>query len=149
MSPRQSPPKPLPPGGGGGLKAIEGIGPVYAEKIRQAGVRSTAALLEKGRTPKDRQALAEATGVSSQLLLEWVNRAELFRVKGIGEQYSDLLEAAGVDTVVELSKRNPKALYETLATVNNEKNLVNQMPGLNRVKNWVKAAKSLKRMVKY
>lgn len=128
---------------------IEGIGAAYAAKLRKADVRTTEALLKKGGTKKGRKELAGVTGFSTKMILEWVNRADLFRVKGIGEQYSDLLEAAGVDTVVELAKRKPESLLETLIKVNIKKNLVNQAPGLSQVKAWVKHAKSLKRAVEY
>jgi predicted flap endonuclease-1-like 5' DNA nuclease len=128
---------------------IEGIGEAYAVKLRQAGVRTTENLLEKGGTAKGRQELAKATGFSTKMILEWVNRADLYRVSGIGAQYSDLLEAAGVDTVLELANRKPEALLEALAKVNAKKNLVNLLPGLSRVQAWVKHAKSLKRAVEY
>lgn len=128
---------------------IEGIGAAYAAKLRKADVRTTEALLKKGGTKKGRKELAGVTGFSTKMILEWVNRADLFRVKGIGEQYSDLLEAAGVDTVVELAKRKPESLLETLIKVNIKKNLVNQAPGLSQVKAWVKHAKSLKRAVEH
>lgn len=131
------------------ISDIEGIGPVYAAKLRKAGVRSTNELLKKGGSKKGRQELAKATGFTTKIILEWVNRADLFRVKGVGSQYSDLLEAAGVDTVVELAKRKPEALLETMVKVNEAKNKVNQMPGLSIVKAWVKNAKSLKRAVEY
>jgi predicted flap endonuclease-1-like 5' DNA nuclease len=128
---------------------IEGIGEVYAVKLRQAGVKTTESLLQKGSTRKGRQELAKNTGLSTKLILKWVNRADLYRVSGIGAQYSDLLEFAGVDTVVELASRKPEALLETLAKVNEKKNLVRLMPGLSQVKAWVKNAKSLKRVVEY
>jgi len=128
---------------------IEGIGEAYAVKLRQAGVKTTESLLQKGGTPKGRQELAKATGFSTKMILNWVNRADLYRVSGIGAQYSDLLEAAGVDTVPELATRKPEALLEALAKVNEKKNLVNLMPGLSRVEAWVKQAKSLKRAVEY
>ena len=88
------------------IEEIEGVGPAYAKKLRAAGVRSTDALLKKGGAKKGRDALADATGFSSATILEWVNRADLMRVKGVGSEYSDLLEAAGVDTVKELRNRN-------------------------------------------
>jgi predicted flap endonuclease-1-like 5' DNA nuclease len=128
---------------------IEGVGEVYGVKLRQAGVKTTESLLQKGRTPKGRQELAKATGFSTKVILNWVNRADLCRVSGIGAQYADLLEAAGVDTVPELAGRKPEALLEALAKVNEKKNLVNLMPGLSRVTSWVKQAKSLKRVVEY
>lgn len=128
---------------------IEGIGAAYAAKLRKADVRTTESLLKVGGTKKGRKELANTTGFSTKMILEWVNRADLFRVKGIGEQYSDLLEAAGVDTVAELAKRKPESLLEALIKVNEKKNLVNQAPGLSQVKAWVKHAKSLKRAVEY
>ncbi|MCL4269606.1 MAG: DUF4332 domain-containing protein [Anaerolineales bacterium] len=131
------------------ISQIEGIGPVNAAKLSKAGVRGTNGLLKMGATRKGRQELAKATGFSAKVILEWVNRADLFRVKGIGTQFSDLLEAAGVDTVPELAARNPEALLEALTKVNAKKNLVNQLPGLNNVKAWIKNAKSLKRIVEY
>lgn len=131
------------------ISEIEGIGPVNAAKLNKAGVRGTNGLLKMGATRKGRAELAKATGFTPKTILEWVNRADLFRVKGIGTQYSDLLEAAGVDTAVELATRKPEALLEAMAKVNAKKNLVNQLPGLSNVKAWVKNAKSLKRVVEY
>jgi predicted flap endonuclease-1-like 5' DNA nuclease len=145
----QTPPWPPPSGRGGSIIKIEGIGEAYAAKIRQVGVRTTTALLQKGSTPKGRLELAKATGTSTKLILEWVNRADLFRVKGVGVQYSDLLEAVGVDTVPELAQRKPKALLDAIVKVNLQKNLVNQLPGLSRVETWVNHAKTLEKIVKY
>jgi len=131
------------------LVEIEGVGPANARKLNKAGVRGTNGLLKMGGSSKGRQELAKTTGFSAKTILDWVNRADLFRVKGIGTQYSDLLEAAGVDTVVELAKRKPEALLEVMAKTNAKKNLVNQMPALSLVKTWVKKAGSLKRAVQY
>ncbi len=131
------------------LSDIEGIGSAYSAKLQKAGVRGTNGLLKIGGTKKGRQELAKATGFNAKTILDWVNRADLFRVKGIGTQYSDLLEAAGVDTVVELAKRNPEALLASMVKANEKKNLVNQMPALSKVKEWVKNAKALKRAVEY
>jgi len=131
------------------LEAIEGIGEVYAEKLRAAGVRGTNDLLKKGSTKKGRQALAELADVSEKLILEWVNHADLFRIKGIGPEYADLLEEAGVDTVVELAQRNPNNLYEKIIEVNAEKKLVRRLPTLNMVKAWIAQAKQLPRVITY
>jgi predicted flap endonuclease-1-like 5' DNA nuclease len=131
------------------LADIEGIGGVYARKLKKAGVRGVGSLLTAGATPKGRKELVRATGISGKLILEWVNLADLYRVKGIGSEYSDLLEEAGVDTVVELAKRDSKKLYEKMAAVNMKKKLVRQMPGPKVVTKWVRHAKRLPRVVKY
>lgn len=131
------------------LVEIEGISPANAAKLNKAGVRGTNGLLEMAGSKKGRQELAKATGFAPKTILEWVNRADLFRVKGIGTQYSDLLEAAGVDSVPELAKRKPEALLEALTKANAKKSLVHQLPALSLVKDWVKNAKSLKRVVEY
>jgi len=131
------------------LVDIEGIGEVYAEKLKSVGVTSVEKLLELGATPKGRDDLARQTGISQDLILKWVNRADLYRVKGIGSEYSDLLEAAGVDTVVELAQRNPEALYKKLDEINAEKKLVRRMPTPDQVKEWVEQARQLPRAVHY
>ena len=131
------------------LLKIEGIGEKYAQTLKAAGVRSIEKLLEAGVTPKGRQELAEKTGISEKLILEWVNLADLFRVKGIGEEYSDLLEEAGVDTIPELAQRNPANLYEALEKVNAQKKLVRQLPTRVQVESWVDQAKALPRVVTY
>ncbi len=131
------------------LVDIEGIGEVYAEKLKAVGVTSVEKLLESGATPKGREDLAKQTGISQDLILKWVNRADLYRVKGIGSEYSDLLEAVGVDTVVELAQRNPEALYKKLDEVNAEKKLVRRMPTPDQVKEWVEQARQLPRAVHY
>ena len=131
------------------LKEIEGIGPQYARQLAAAGVRSTEALLKLGATKKGRKELEVKTGIGHKSLLEWVNLADLFRVPGVGEQYSDLLEEAGVDTVLELSIRKPDALTEKLMKINTAKNLVNRPPSAKVVAKWIKAAQKLKRVVEY
>lgn len=131
------------------LIKIEGIGEKYATKLKMLGVSTTEALLERGKTPKGRQELSEKTGITEKQILEWVNLADLFRIKGVGEEYSDLLEEAGVDTVVELAQRNGDNLYQSLLAANREKKLVRKMPTLGQVKDWIEQAKKLPRIVSY
>jgi predicted flap endonuclease-1-like 5' DNA nuclease len=131
------------------LEDIEGIGAVKARKLRKAGVASIAQLLEKGGTPEGRKAIAKATAIKPSLILEWVNHADLFRIIGVGEEYADLLEEAGVDTVIELSKRNPQALYAKLVEVNAAMRLVRKLPGRRQVGRWISQAKRLPRRIKY
>ena len=131
------------------LKKIEGVGEKFADKLRMYGITTIESLLEKGATPKGRQEIAEKTGIAEKLVLEWVNLGDLFRVRGIGEEYSDLLEEAGVDTVVELSKRNADNLYEKLLEVNTAKKLVRRLPSKSLVEGWIEQAKKLGRVVSY
>ncbi|MCB0260647.1 MAG: DUF4332 domain-containing protein [Calditrichaeota bacterium] len=131
------------------ISDIEGIGPAYAEKLRAAGVKSVAALLKKGCTRKGRQELAEATGLDASLILKWVNAADLYRVRGIGSEYAELLERSGVDTVKELRNRNAENLHAKMAEVNESggRRLVRQLPSLSMVQTWVENAKTLEPMV--
>ena len=131
------------------ITEIEGIGDVNAQKLKEAGVTTVESLLEKGKTPKGRKDLAEKTSISGKLILGWVNRADLFRIKGVAEEYGDLLEIAGVDTVPELAQRNADNLYEKLAEVNEAKNLVRKLPSKDQVKGWVEQAKGLPRVIEY
>ena len=128
---------------------IEGIGEVYSQKLHEAGVATTEELLQQGATPGGRKELAQKTGISDRLILKWVNRADLFRVKGIGEQYSDLLAAAGVETVLELAQRRPDHLHEKLVETNEAKRLVRVVPSLEHVADWVQQARKLSRVVSY
>jgi predicted flap endonuclease-1-like 5' DNA nuclease len=128
---------------------IEGIGQVYASKLQQAGISSTETLLTAGATPLGRKDLAEKTGVSERLILKWVNRADLFRIKGVGEQYSDLLAAAGVETVLELAQRVPVHLHDKLVETNKAKHLVRVVPTAELVAEWVLLAQQLTRVVTY
>ena len=128
---------------------IEGIGPAYAAKLSAVGIRTTNTLLDQGCGPEERKQLAATTGISETLILEWVNLADLYRVRGVGSEYSDLLEEAGVDTVVELSNRVPENLWEKMVEVNKAKNLVNKLPGVKQVKDWVTQAKKMPRVVTY
>ena len=131
------------------LVTVEGIGQVYAQKLEDAGITNTDLFLQKGATPKGRQELAEATGISGKLILEWLNHVDLFRIKGVSEEYADLLEAAGVDTVPELAQRNPENLFQKLGEVNQAKKLVRRLPGANQVASWVEQAKNLPRVLEY
>jgi predicted flap endonuclease-1-like 5' DNA nuclease len=131
------------------LLDVEGIGEIYAKKLKEIGVGTTQALLEAGATPKGRKEIAEKSGISDALILEWVNHVDLFRIKGVGSEYADLLEEAGVDTVPELAQRSPENLYQKMVSINKEKKLVRQLPTEARVKSWVEQAKALPRMVHY
>ena len=122
---------------------IEGIGPVNAAKLQKVGVRTTEGLLKVAASKAGRRKLAADADISEIQILEWVNRADLMRIKGVGEEYSDLLEAAGVDTVKELRNRNPNNLHQALLDVNAAKKLVRRPPSLSAVQGWVANAKSL------
>jgi len=131
------------------LSTIEGIGQVYQGKLNKSGVASLESLLKKGASPKGRSELEQQTGISKGLLLEWINRADLFRIKGVGEEYSDLLEASGVDTVVELSNRKANNLYAKMVETNVAKKKVRKLPTENQVEDWVSQAKKLPRVISY
>lgn len=131
------------------LSDIEGIGEKYAAKLQEGGVGSLEALLEKGAEKKNRKAIAENCGISEKLVLNWVNRADLSRVKGVSTQYADLLECAGVDTVPELAQRNAENLHAKMTEVNDEKKLVRQLPSASQVSDWVNQAKELPRVINY
>lgn len=128
---------------------IEGIGPVYAEKLIAAGIETAAALLEKCSAPAGRKALAEETGISDKLILTWANHADLFRVKGIGPQFAELLEAAGVDTVKELKHRNAANLAAKILEVNEEKHLVRRVPVEIEVQRMIEFAQGLEGVMTY
>jgi predicted flap endonuclease-1-like 5' DNA nuclease len=131
------------------IDTIEGLGHRAATRLRKARVRTTEALLKAASTRRGRRNLAEETGLGERMILEWVNRADLMRVKGVGEEYSDLLEAAGVDTIKELRRRNPRNLLGTMVEVNNKKRLVRRLPTEAMVAKWVDYAKTLEPIVKY
>src|SRR5688500_11792049 len=131
------------------LADIEGVGTAPAAKLQSVGIDTVAELLEKGASRKDRETIAESTGISPKLILEWVTLADLMRIKGVGEEFSDLLEEAGVDTVAELATRSSSNLYQKLVEINKTKNLVRQLPGEAVVSEWVTQAKTLPRLVEY
>jgi len=128
---------------------IEGIGPVFTEKLKAVGVETVEKLLEKGATKSGRRGLSKETEIDEKKILKWVNMADLFRIKGIGTQFSELLEAAGVDTVKELRNRNPENLHSKLIEVKEEKKLTRAVPGLDKVKDFIDQAKELEPMVSY
>lgn len=128
---------------------IEGIGDVYAEKLIAAGINTDKEMLEKCCKPAVRKALAEATGISEKLILTWSNHCDLMRINGVGPQFSELLEAAGVDTVKEFRNRKPENLQPKLEEVNAAKNLVRRVPSLKEVEKMVAQAKELPPMMEY
>lgn len=129
------------------LTEIEGIGPAYEEKLKGAGIGSCEELLEKGATAAGRAAIVEASGMDKSRILRFVNHADLCRVKGVGGEYSELLEAAGVDTVPELAQRNADNLAAKMEEVNAEKKLVRAVPSAKQVAGWVEQAKELPRVI--
>lgn len=131
------------------LIKIEGVGDAYVEKLQDIGIKSVQALLEKGATPQGRKEMAAQAGIDESFILRWVNHADLSRIKGVGGQYAELLEAAGVDTVVELAQRNAENLHKHLVATNDEKKLVRKLPNHTQVSNWVKQAKKMPRAIVY
>jgi predicted flap endonuclease-1-like 5' DNA nuclease len=134
---------------GRGFASIEGIGDVFAQTLKRHGINTPSDLLGVGATRKGRVSIEEKTGISNKLILDWINRVDLWRIRGVGEEYADLLEAAGVDTVPELARRNPQNLYQKMVEVNAEKKLVRQLPGEAQVSEWVEQAKNLPRVIEY
>ena len=128
---------------------IEGVGGVYAEKLTAIGISTTAQLLSTCATPKGRKELAEKTGISDKLILRWANHSDLMRIKGVGPQFSELLEAAGVDTVKELRNRVPANLLKKMEEVNAEKQLVRRVPALKEIEKMVEQAKGLDPVMTY
>lgn len=131
------------------IEEIEGIGPVMGEKLRNAGVNTTDKLLQATLSKQQRKELAEQTGISDALILKFANMADLFRINGVGQEYAELLEAAGVDTVVELSNRKAENLCKKMEEVNEEKKLTRRTPPLASVEQWVEEAKVLPRALTY
>ena len=122
---------------------IEGIGPVNEKKLNEAGIKSVNGLLKSCCDKKGRKSVSEASGIDESQLLKWANMADLYRIKGIGSEYSELMEAAGVDTVKELRNRNADNLHAKMVEVNAAKKLVRQLPALSKVKDFVEQAKGL------
>lgn len=128
---------------------IEGIGPTYAAKLEAAQITTTADLLKACADPRGRKALAQATGIDEQRLLKWANMADLMRIKGIGKQYAELLEAAGVDTVKELKQRVAANLAAKMAEVNAARKLTRAVPAAKMVAGWIDQAKTLPPALSY
>ncbi len=131
------------------IEKIEGIGPTYAKKLTAVGVKTTKSLLDRAKDPKGRKQLAADTGIDESYVLKWANMSDLMRINGVGEEYSELLEAAGVDTVKELKHRNPANLAAKMAEVNADRKLVRLLPSAKSVVKWIDQAKSLPAMMTY
>lgn len=132
------------------INEVEGIGAAYAAKLAEAGVTTTDALLDRGAKPSGRQALEAATGISGKLILEWVNHVDLMRLKGVGSEYSDLLEAAGVDSPAELANRNAASLATTFGEVVAARpGIVRRVPTEAEVAGWIAQAKTLPKIVEH
>jgi len=125
------------------ISDIEGIGPSHAQKLAKANIKSVNGLLKKCCDKKGRKNTSQTTGIDESMLLKWANMADLYRIKGVGSEYSELLEAVGVDTVKEMRNRNAANLYEKMKEVNAKKKLVRQLPGQKKVEGFVAAAKKL------
>jgi predicted flap endonuclease-1-like 5' DNA nuclease len=131
------------------IDAVEGIGPKYAEMLRKAGISRSHHLLEKGASRKGRKDLATTTGLDEAQILKWTNMCDLMRIKGVGEEFSELLEAAGVDTVKELAQRKAENLHKAMMEANGKRKMVRQLPSLKQTENWVAQAKTMTPVMTY
>jgi predicted flap endonuclease-1-like 5' DNA nuclease len=129
------------------VEDIEGIGPAFASQLNGAGIRTSDDLLERAGPKAGRDALAAETGISGKLLLEWANACDLMRIKGIGAEFSDLLEAAGVDSAAELAQRNAATLATTFGELNAARGTTRRAPTEAMVADWIAQAKSLPKVV--
>ncbi|GBD85954.1 hypothetical protein BMS3Abin02_02375 [bacterium BMS3Abin02] len=130
------------------IDELSGISVVSARSLRRSRVRTTEALLKRGRTRRGRRQLAEETGLMERQILQWVNRADLMRIRGIGGEYADLLEASGVDTVKELRRRNAASLTNKMMQVNDERKLVRRLPTEGMVARWISLAAETEPVIK-
>lgn len=131
------------------IEELEGVGPVLGEKLRKVGVKDTDSLLTCSRTTKDRKSLAAESGLTTKQILKFANMVDLFRIDGVGSEFAELLEAAGVDTVPALAHRNPVNLTQMMAAKNEEKKLTRRVPSEKEVTKWVAQAKTLPRILEY
>ncbi len=131
------------------LRGIEGIGEEHAGRLKEAGIQSVQALLDKGSSPEGRNELAKTSGIAEAQLLRWLSHADLFRIRGIGEEYADLLQLAGIDTVPELAQRSAENLHRMLIDANEKTPLVRQLPSVNQVKSWIDQARQLPRIIHF
>jgi predicted flap endonuclease-1-like 5' DNA nuclease len=132
------------------IEDVEGIGPAFAEKLAAAGVSTTDALLDRAATSTGRDRLSEETGISERLILEWVNHADLMRIDGVGSEYADLLEAAGVDSCAELARRNAANLATTFQELDAARpNVVRQVPSEATIAGWIEQADRLAKVVSH
>ncbi len=128
---------------------LEGVGEVYAAKLTAAGIKDTDKLLAACKTAKQRADLATRTGISAKRLSKWANMVDLYRIDGVGSEFAELLEAAGVDTVPELAQRNAANLAAAMAKTNEAKKLARRTPSETEVAKWVAQAKKLPRVLEY
>jgi predicted flap endonuclease-1-like 5' DNA nuclease len=131
------------------IEDIEGIGSAHGTKLRAMGISTVEALLERGASPKGRQEIEAETGASCKQILRWVNHADLFRITGVGAEFAELLEAAGVDTLPELAQRSPANLHKALVEVHERRHLTRRVPSENQLTDWISQAKRLARVVTY
>lgn len=131
------------------VEDIEGVGPAYAEALAKAGIKTTEDLLAIGAARNGREDIAAQSGLSEKLILKWINHADLMRISGVGGEFAELLEAAGVDTVKELQHRNAENLAETMKSTNEEKNLTRVVPGADTVAKWIEQAKGMEPAVSH
>jgi predicted flap endonuclease-1-like 5' DNA nuclease len=131
------------------IEDVEGIGPAFGAKLRACGIADADALLAETKTPKQREALAERSGLGEKRVLKFANMVDLYRIGGVGSEYAELLEASGVDTVPELARRNPVELTKRMAEVAKAKKLTRRTPTEAEVAKWVEQAKTLPRMLTY
>jgi hypothetical protein len=131
------------------IQEVEGIAYEHAKELSKAGVLTAEDLLREGATPQGRKDIEYVTRLSHKLILKWVNMVDLFRIRGVSGEYSELLQVSGVNSVPELAERNPEHLYSKMVEVNSKRNLVRKMPSEKMVASWIDKADNLPRIVEY
>lgn len=129
------------------IEEIEGIGKVYGDRLQKVGIKTTEDLLARAGKKSARQTISSATSIPETLILTWTNHADLMRINGVGGQFSELLEAAGVDTVKEFALRKPENLHAKMLEVNKNMGLSGKVPSIENLREMIDQAKRLEQKV--
>jgi len=130
------------------VKDIKGIGEIFAAKLAARKVTTTDELLLFGATADGRESLRATTGVHSRQILRWCNWADLMRIQGIGPQFTQLLEAAGVGSLKDLAGSRAENLKARIEDEIRLMRLSAAPPSLTEVRRWITEARMMKSVLK-
>jgi len=131
------------------LANFRGVDPGHMEKLASLGIGNVDQMRNAGRTPADREALAEKTGIPPAAILEYVKLSDLARIQGLKGIRARLYHDAGVDTLEKLAAWDPEELRAMLIDFVERTEFEGIAPLPKEASSAVATAKRLPRAVEY
>jgi len=113
------------------------IEPRYRRELPRIGITSLDDLISKTREKDERDELALRLLIPKEVLVQWVKKARLVQLKGMGVENLRLLERVGIESIDAFAREDPESLYDKIEQAPQER----ASPRKAMIRIWVREAR--------